>query len=247
VHYLASNGLPASLLWLAQAPDVLIILLCCAGACLAALPVARATGLVRFLASRERKLTAQLDALAHACSALATTHAAVPETTPNPGFPARFRPVFGLLSELVSRQLPPHETFAAASVELDRWLTARTASRHTALIICRAGPAIALGTALGTILLMAEVWANPAAMGSGAALGIGLMVLTCILALSVLSSAANWLEEAERADYLAVGVVLESARMITSGGTASDVARRTDLILRPRTVPAEIPAIRKAA
>lgn len=243
--YLASDVIPGSLLWLANVPDVLIILLCCVGACLAALPVARATGLVGMLGSRERRLAVQLEALAKACAGLAASRS--DPTTETVEVPGPFRSAFAVLATVLERRLPAHETFAAASAELDAWLQARSAARKTPLQVASAGPAVALGTALGSILLMAEVWANPSAMSSGAALGIGLMVLVCILALSLCSSAANWLEEAERADVLASGVVIESARMIASGGSAADVSRRTELVLRPRMTPAELPAVRKAA
>jgi hypothetical protein len=115
------------------------------------------------------------------------------------------------------------------------------------LAICRACPALALGSALGTIVLMAEVWANPAALSSGAAMGIGLTVVACVIALAVLSSGAVLLEEVERAEQLAANVVLESARTIAAGGTSEEVSTRAALLLRPRTVPSEGAPVRKAA
>jgi len=247
VLHLASDALPTSLVWLARTPDVVIILLCCLGACLAALPVARATGLVGLLAAHERRLIAQLDELARACSALAPGNTGPSTAAAGQDVPARFRPAFAVLAALLGRKLPPHETFAAASAAMDEWLEGRSAGRRAMLAFCRTGPAVSLGTALGTVLLMAEVWANPAALSSGAALGIGLLVMTCVLSLSVLSWAANWLEEAERADQLAAGVVLESARMIAAGGSAADVSTRAEMILRPRTPSAEVQRVRKAA
>lgn len=242
-----ASALPESLSWLASLPDVPIILLCCIGACLAALPVARATGLVGVLASQERMLAARLDTLARACAAVAAARRATDPALPVPTVHRQFRKPFTILGAIVQRGLSPQETYTAAAAELGLWIARQGTARLPILAICRAGPAIALGAALGAVVLMAEVWANPAALGSGAALGIGLSVVGCIVALAVLSTGAMWLEESQRADELAAGVVLESARTIASGGSAEEVSRRADLVLRPRTQPLETPAVRKAA
>lgn len=242
-----ASALPDSLAWLANLPDVLIILLCCAGACLAAFPVARATGLVGVLGSRERKLTARLNVLAEACSALASTAGKPASARTNIVVSGQFRGPFQLLAGVIERGLSPRETHSAAATELDQWVTSRASQRSTLLTVCQAGPALALGAALGAIVLMAEVWANPAALSSGAAMGIGLSVVGCVLALAVLSSGAMWLEEAERADLLAAGVVLDSAQTIAAGGSSEEVSRRTAILLRPRTTALELQPVRKAA
>lgn len=242
-----ASTLPESLSWLASLPDVPIILLCCIGACLAALPVARATGLVGVLASQERMLARRLDSLARACAAVAAARRSTGQSLPIPTVHRQFRKPFAILGAIIRRGLSPHETYTAAAAELGLWIARQGTARRPVLAICRAGPALALGSALGAVVLMAEVWANPAALSSGAAMGIGLSVVGCIIALAVLSTGAMWLEEAQRADELAAGVVLESAKTIASGGTAEDVSRRADLVLRPRTLPTEAPAVRKAA
>ncbi len=242
---LAADIMPALVTWLSKVPDVLIVLLCCVGACLAAFPVARATGLVGVLASREKRIQDQLDALAKGCSELACKDASAAETVRL--LPRPFRAVHSLLSNILQRGLPAHEVFAAASTEVDQWVQKRSENRTAILQVCRAGPAIALGTSLGAITLMGEVWANPATMSSGAALGVGLLVLAGVVALSVFSSVTIWLEAAERADHLASGVVVEAARMLAAGASAAEVARRTTLILRPRTETAPSEPLRQAA
>jgi len=227
-------------------PDPVVVLLCALAACLGAFPLARAIGLVGLLSSREKRLEMHLAALAQACSALAGEGKNAENPVPGPVIPV-FRHLVAMLASVLERRLPAYETFAAASVEADEWVAGRRMTRSIPLLVCRAGPAIGLGTALGALLMMAEVWANPVTLGSGTGLFIGLAVVGCVLCTTVLAAAAGWLGEAERADDLAAGVVIESARMIAAGGTAADVSIRTRLILKPGLSARPERVVRKAA
>ena len=153
----ASDAVPTTVSWIAQMPDPVLVLLCALAACLGAFPLARATGLVGLFSSREQKLTLQLTALAQACAALAGREGKVEGRPPTPVISA-FRPLVRMLGNVLERRLPAHETFAAASVEVDEWVAGRMLARSIPLLVCRAGPAIGLGTALGALLMMAEVW-----------------------------------------------------------------------------------------
>lgn len=228
--------------WLAGAPDALMVLACCLIACAGAFPLARWLGLVDWLSPRRAAKLAELNSLADEVARLAD------------GQPASSRSASGPLqvplhtaAAVLARGLPPADTRAEIQASIDSWLQQRGASRGVLLGLCRFGPAVALGASLAMLVLMAEYWANPAAISSLAASGVGVLMVLALLATTALSVAADRLELAETTDQVAAAVVIEAVRRIAAGEQSASVRLRLDALLRPRSnvpAPAEL---RKAA
>lgn len=228
--------------WLAGAPDALVVLACCLAACVGAFPVARWLGLVDWMTPRRMAKLAELNKLADEVSSLADGRAGVESKAGG-----ALQVLVHSAAAVLARGLPPADTRYEAQAMTDGWLEQRGASRAVLLGICRFGPAAALGASLAMLVLMAEYWANPAAISSVAASGIGVLMVLALLCTTLLSAAADRLELAEATDQVAAAVVIEAVRRIAAGEQSASVRLQLEALLRPRS---ELPAtaeLRKAA
>lgn len=228
--------------WLAGAPDALVVLACCLIACLGAFPVARWLGLVDWLTPRRAAALAALNTLADDVARLADGQPASQQSSGGP-----LQVPLHTAAAVLARGLPPADTRAEIQTAIDAWLEQRGASRAVLLGICRFGPAAAFGASLAMLVLMAEYWANPAAISSLAASGIGVLMVVALLGTTVLSAAADRLELAETSDQVAACVVIEAVRRIAAGEQSASVRLRLDALLRPRSNVATPAELRKAA
>lgn len=228
--------------WLAGAPDALVVLACSLVACLGAFPVARWLGLVDWLTPRRAARLAALNGLADDVSRLAEKQPAKPSEVRGP-----FLLLLHSAAALLARGLSAADTQAEIQTFAHDWLDRRARSRAFLLGSCRAGPAIALGASLAMLVLMAESWANPAAISSLAGAAIGLLMVLALLATTLLSAAADRLELSEATDQVAAAVVVEAVRRIAAGEQSASVRLRLDALLRPRSSTATPAELRKAA
>lgn len=228
--------------WLAGVSDVAIIAVCAVAACLGAFPVARWFGLVEWLSPRRSQRLAALSALADDVVRIASS----PKSDSSHARGA-FAPLVHAATHALARGLPPAETRAAAQSAAASWADARTRVRALALPVCRFGPALAMGSALAMLVLMAEYWADPAAISSVVAAWIGALMVVCLLATTLLSALGDQLELSEVSDQLAVSVVIEAVRRLAAGEPAEDVRYRLDALLRPRSTDIAPTDLRKAA
>ncbi len=228
--------------WLAGVSDAAIVVACAVAACLGAFPVARWLGLVEWLSPRRSKRLESLSALAD--DVVRTACAPKGEAGTTGGV---YAPLVHAATHALSRGLPPAETRAAAETAVRGWADRRARARALALPLCRFGPAVALGSALAMLVLMAEYWADPAAISSVVAAWIGGLMVVSLLGTTILSAAGDQLELSEVSDELAATVVVEAVRRLAAGQPAQEVRYRLEALLRPRSTVGAASDLRKAA
>jgi hypothetical protein len=104
-----------------------------------------------------------------------------------------------------------------------------------------------MGSTLAMLVLMAEYWADPAAISPVVAAWIGGLMVVSLLSTTLLSALGDQLDLNEVSDRMAVSVVMEAVRRLAAGERAGDVRYCLEELLRPRITYRADCELRKAA